>query len=191
MKMIVGLGNPGKEYENTRHNIGFMIVDEYAKHYNIKDFKTKFNGMYAKIYRNGEFFILLKPLSFMNLSGVVVKKFASFFKIKPEDILVIHDDLDLPIGKIKIKFKGSSGGHNGIKNIIENLKTEVFPHFKVGIDKNENILFKDYVIGKFSKSDLDKINKIYKFSSDIIDDFLDNDIEKVMSKYNGENYEIK
>ena len=191
MKMIVGLGNPGKEYENTRHNIGFMMIDEYARRYNITSFKTKFNGLYAKIYRNGEFFILLKPLSFMNLSGVVVKKFASFFKIKPEDILVIHDDLDLPIGKIKIKFKGSSGGHNGIKNIIENLKTEVFPHFKVGIDKNENILFKDYVIGKFSKSDLDKINKIYKFSSDIIDDFLDNDIEKVMSKYNGENYEIK
>ena len=191
MKLIVGLGNPGREYENTRHNIGFMILDEYARRYNIKDFKNKFNGSYAKVYRNGEYFILLKPLSYMNLSGTVVKKFASFFKIKPEDILVIHDDLDLPVGKIKVKFKGSSGGHNGIQNIIDNLKTEVFPHFKIGIDKDENIMYKDYVIGKFSKSDLDKINKIYDFSSDVINDFLDLDIEKVMSKYNGEEYEIK
>ena len=127
----------------------------------------------------------------MNLSGTVVKKFASFFKIKPEDILVVHDDLDLPVGKIKVKYKGSSCGHNGIKNIIDNLKTEVFSHFKIGIDKDDNILYKDYVIGKFSKSDLDKIIKIYSFSSDLIDDFLDYDIERVMSKYNGENYEIK
>ena len=191
MKMIVGLGNPGKEYENTRHNIGFMIVDEYARRYNITSFKNKFNGLYAKVYRNGEYFILLKPLSFMNLSGTVVKRFAGFFKIKPEDILVIHDDLDLPVGKIKVKFKGSSGGHNGVKNIIENLKTEIFPHFKIGIDKDENILYKDYVIGKFSKNDLDEIKKIFEFSSDVIDDFLDYDIEKVMSKYNGEDYEIK
>ena len=191
MKMIVGLGNPGKEYEKTRHNCGFMIVDEYAKKYNIVDFKTKFNGFYAKVYRNGEYFVLLKPLSSMNLSGTVVKKYASFFKIKPEDILVVHDDLDLPVGKIKIKPKGSSGGHNGIKNIIENLKTEEFPHFKIGIGKNENIPYINYVVGKFSKSDLEKIEKIFNFSSDIIDDFLDNDIEKVMSKYNGEEYEIK
>ena len=191
MKMIVGLGNPGKEYENTRHNIGFMVVDEYLRHYNITGLKNKFNGLYAKIYRNGEYFIILKPLSYMNLSGTVVKRFASFFKIKPEDILVIHDDLDLPVGKIKIKPKGSSGGHNGIKNIIENLKTELFPHFKIGIDKNKNILYKDYVVGKFGKEDLEKIKKIYEFSSNVIDDFLDYDIEKVMSKYNGEDHEIK
>ena len=191
MKMIVGLGNPGKEYENTRHNIGFMILDEYARKYNITSFKNKFNGLYAKVYRNGEYFILLKPLSYMNLSGTVIKRYASFFKIKSEDILVIHDDLDLPVGKIKVKFKGSSGGHNGIQNIIDNLKTEIFPHFKIGIDRSENIPFKDYVVGKFSKNDLEKINKIYGFSSDVIDDFLDTNIEKVMSKYNGEEYEVK
>lgn len=190
MKMVVGLGNPGKEYENTRHNIGFMIVDEYARKYNVS-FKSKFNGLFSKVYRNGEYFIILKPLSYMNLSGTVVKKFASFYKIKPEDILVIHDDLDLPVGKIKVKPKGSSGGHNGIKNIIENLRTEEFPHFKIGIDKDSNIQIKDYVLGKFSKNDLEKIKKIYNFSTDLIDDFLDKDIEHVMSKYNGENYEIK
>ena len=191
MKMIVGLGNPGKEYELTRHNIGFMVIDEYAKKYKINNFKTKYNGLYAKIYRNGEYYILLKPLSFMNLSGTVINKFASFYKIKPQDILIIHDDLDLPIGKIRIKSKGSSGGHNGIKSIIENLNTEEFPRFKLGINKNKNIDTKDYVLGKFSKEELTIIEKIYEYSTIIIDDFLDLDIEKIKSKYNGENYEIK
>ena len=191
MKMIVGLGNPGKEYELTRHNIGFMIIDNYAKEYHIDKFREKFHGLYAKVYRNGEYFILLKPLSYMNLSGTVIKRLASFYKIKPEDILVIHDDLDLPVGKIKVKFKGSSGGHNGIKNIIENLKTEIFPRLKIGISKNDNINTIDYVIGEFSSNDLEIINKIISFTPSIIDDFLDYDIEKVMSKYNGEEYEIK
>ena len=191
MKMIVGLGNPGNEYENTRHNIGFMIVDNYAKKYRLDRFKEKFNGLYTKVYRNGEYYILLKPLSYMNLSGNVVGKFANFYKIKPEDILIIHDDLDLPVGKIKIKSKGSSGGHNGIKSIIANLNTEVFPRFKVGISKNDNIDTKDYVLGKFSKNDLEVLDKIFDFAPNIIDDFLDSNIEKVMSKYNGENYEIK
>jgi len=191
MKMIVGLGNPGKEYENTRHNIGFMILDNYFKQYNIDGFKTKYNGIYAKIYHNGEYVIFLKPLSFMNLSGIVVKKFANFFKIEPSDILVIHDDLDLPLGKIKVKSKGSSGGHNGIKNIIENLNTEDFSRFKIGISKNDNIEIKDYVLGKFNKLELEKIKKIYSFSSCLINDFLDNNIDKVMSKYNGREYEIK
>lgn len=191
MKMIVGLGNPGKEYELTRHNAGFMAIDAYAKEYHVDKFKEKFHGLYAKVYRNGDYFILLKPLSYMNLSGTVIKRFASFFKIKPEDILVIHDDIDLPVGKLKVKFKGSSGGHNGIKNIIENLKTEVFPRFKIGISKEENIDIINYVIGKFSDDDLKIINKILTFAPNIIDDFLDYDIEKVMSKYNGEEYEIK
>lgn len=191
MKMIVGLGNPGKEYEKTRHNAGFMILDTYAKEHNIDDFKKKFNGLYSSFIKNEETVILLKPQSYMNLSGTVIKKFASFYKIKPENILVIHDDLDLPVGKIKIKYKGSSGGHNGIKNIIENLKTENFPRFKIGIGKDDNINYIDYVVGKFSKNDLEKISKIFCFSSNVIDDFLNYDIEKVMSKYNGEEYEIK
>ena len=190
MKMVVGLGNPGNEYENTRHNVGFMVIDNYAEMYHAS-FKKKYNGLYAKIYHNGEYFIILKPLLYMNLSGVVVGKYANFFKIKPQDILVIHDDLDLPVGKIKIKSRGSSGGHNGIKNIIENLGTEEFAHFKIGIDKNSNIETKDYVIGKFSKQDIEKINKIIEYSPSIIDDFLDSDIQRLMSKYNGEDYEIK
>ena len=191
MKMIVGLGNPGEEYINTRHNVGFMMIDNYAQEHNINRFKQKFNGLYAKFEHNMETYILLKPQSYMNLSGTVIKKFASFYKIKPEDILIIHDDLDLPVGKIKVKFKGSSGGHNGIKNIIENLNTEDFSRFKIGISKNDNIEIKDYVLGKFNKLELEKIKKIYSFSSCLINDFLDNNIDKVMSKYNGREYEIK
>ena len=191
MKMIVGLGNPDKIYENTRHNVGYMIVDEFSKRYNINNFKVKYNGLYTKIYRNGEYYIILKPLSYMNLSGTVVSKFANFYKIKSQDILIIHDDLDLPLGRIRIKSKGSSGGHNGIKNIIECLNTEDFARFKIGISKNSNIDTKDYVLGKFNKEELEKIKKIFDFSSNVIEDFLDNDIERVKSKYNGESYEIK
>ena len=190
MKMVVGLGNPGREYENTRHNIGFIIVDSYAKKNNITSFQEKFNGLYTKVYLNGEYFLLVKPLSFMNLSGTVVREYAKYFKIAPKDILVIQDDLDLPVGKIKLKYKGSCGGHNGIRNIIDSLNTEYFPRFKVGIDKNPLIPIKDYVIGKFSLEDRKKIDKICDFSSDIINDFVTKDFEKIMSKYNGAEYEI-
>ena len=190
MKMIVGLGNPGMEYENTRHNVGFMIIDNYADANNIH-FSKKNNGLYAKEYFNNEYVIFLKPLSYMNLSGTIVKKYMDYFKIKPDEILIIHDDLDMPVGKIKIKSKGSSGGHNGIKNIIENINTDVFSRFKVGIGNNKNFDTKDYVLGKFSKEDLSKIDKIKEFSNDIINDFINLNIEKVMSKYNGASYEIK
>ena len=191
MKMIVGLGNPGDEYVNTRHNVGFMIVDDYLKKMNIKKLTKKFDGLYTKCTCGNENFIILKPLSYMNLSGTVVKKYADYFKIKSEDILIIHDDLDLPVGKIKLKLKGSSGGHNGIKNIIDSLNTELFPRFKIGISKNSVISTKDYVLGRFQDKDLLVIEKICSFSSDIINDFISNDFEKVMSKYNGANYEIK
>lgn len=190
MKMIVGLGNPGKEYEHTRHNAGFMILDSYAKSKGVDNFQENFNGLYTKIYVNGEHVLLVKPLSYMNLSGQVVKKYADYYKINPKDIFVIQDDLDMPVGKIKIKYKGSCGGHNGIRNIIDELNTEYFPRFKIGISKDSNMMIKDYVLGKFSQEDLDKINKICVFAKDIIDDFISKDIEKVMSKYNGADYEI-
>ena len=191
MKMIVGLGNPGDEYKNTHHNIGFIILDNYCKEKNISKMKEKYNGLYQKIMINGESIILLKPLSYMNLSGTVIRKFADFYKIKASDIFVIQDDIDLPIGKIKLKYKGSSGGHNGIKNIISELKTEEFPRFKVGIGRNQKISIKDYVLNKFTSEDAEKIKWILSFSNNIIDDFITMNYEKVMSKYNGEAYEFK
>ena len=124
MKLIVGLGNPGKEYENTRHNIGFIFIDNYAKSKNIDINTEKFNGLYTKTTINNEQVILLKPLSYMNLSGEVVKKYVDYFKININDILVINDDLDMDLGRIRLRLSGSSGGHNGLKNIALNLNTD-------------------------------------------------------------------
>ena len=158
MKLIVGLGNPGKEYENTRHNIGFMVIDNYLKN---EKFKTKFNGMYLKKVINNEEVIFLKPLSYMNLSGEVVKKYVNYFKINLSDLLIISDDLDMPCFKIKLKYKGSSGGHNGLKNIIQNINTEEFKRLKIGISNNLNIDRMLYMPdGKISYYDKEVVKKI-------------------------------
>ena len=181
MKLIVGLGNPGKEYENTRHNIGFMVIDNYLKN---EKFKTKFNGMYLKKVINNEEVIFLKPLSYMNLSGEVVKKYVDYFKINLNDLLIISDDLDMPCFKIKLKCKGSSGGHNGLKNIIQNINTEEFKRLKIGISNNLNIDTKSYVLSKFNQEELEKLHKKFEITNNIINDFINLDFEKVMSKYN-------
>ncbi len=181
MKLIVGLGNPGKEYENTRHNIGFMVIDNYLKN---EKFKTKFNGMYLKKVINNEEVIFLKPLSYMNLSGEVVKKYVDYFKINLNDLLIISDDLDMPCFKIKLKYKGSSGGHNGLKNIIQNMNTEEFKRLKIGISNNLNIDTKSYVLSKFNQEELEKLHKKFEITNNIINDFINLDFEKVMSKYN-------
>ena len=131
MKLIVGLGNPGKEYVNTRHNVGFIVLDYYLGH--VK-YKEKFNGLYYELDK-GEKIIFLKPQTFMNNSGDCVKKFVDYYKIDSNDILIIHDDLDLEIGKIKYKYNSSSGGHNGIKSIINMLGTQEFLRLKIGISK--------------------------------------------------------
>ena len=184
MKLIVGLGNPGKEYEKTRHNTGFMILDQFAKDMGMK-FSTKMNGMYAKGKIDGESFILLKPLSYMNLSGIVVKQYVDYYKVKPSDILVIHDDLDLELGKVRIRSKGSSGGHNGIKNIIVHLNSEEFKRIRVGIGKDENISTIDYVLGKFNDEALKVLEENYDRVFGAIDDFINGvDFHKIESKYN-------
>lgn len=185
MKLIVGLGNPGKEYENTRHNIGFMAIDNYVKFHNLGDFKEKFNGLYLKYQLSDEQIILVKPLSFMNLSGDVVRKYVDYFKVDIKDILIIHDDLDMPVGKIKLKQNGSSGGHNGIKDISLKLGTEEFKRLKVGIANNKNMDTKDYVLGRFSKEEKDLINEAIDETTKIIDDYLEIPFNDLMSRYNG------
>ena len=190
MKLFVGLGNPGKEYENTRHNIGFNVIDMYAKMNKLDKFKEKFNGLYIKCDIGNEQVILLKPLSFMNLSGTVVKKFVDYYHIELNDIYIIQDDLDLPVGKIKLKLNGSSGGHNGINNIIENLGTEIFKRIKIGIANNKNMDTKDYVLGHFSKEDNEILDRSYIKCVDIIKDCCSISFNHVMSKYNGANNEI-
>ena len=190
MKLIVGLGNPGKEYENTRHNVGFIYLDNYAKENGFSISKEKFNGNFWEITKNDEKIIFLKPLSYMNLSGTVVRKYLDYYKIDLSDILIIHDDLDMEIGRIKIKNNGSSGGHNGIKNIIEHTGSEKFMRLKVGISKNSNIDTKDYVLGRFTKEEKEIIDKKLNIVNNIIDDFINNiSPDIIMGRYNGVNNE--
>ena len=182
MKLIVGLGNPGKEYEYTRHNTGFMAIDYYAKKHSL-DFKNKYNGLYSESIINNEKVILLKPQTFMNLSGECIRKFINFFKVDLKDLLVIYDDVDFEVGTFKIKRNGSSAGHNGIKNIIQNIGTEEFQRIRIGISKN-TIKRMDYVLQKFSVEDLNKLNDILPIVSDAIDDFIYHDLDYIMQKYN-------
>lgn len=184
MKLIVGLGNPGKEFENTRHNIGFSLLDLIAKNKGFNFESEKFNAKYADINVEGERVIFIKPLSYMNLSGLVVKKYMNYFKIENEDLLVIQDDLDMVLGKIKFVYNSSSGGHNGIKNIEEEISTREYLRLKIGISNNKNIDTKDYVLSKFSKDDLEILNNTYVKLINVVEDFIKLDRSTLMSKYN-------
>jgi PTH1 family peptidyl-tRNA hydrolase len=184
MKLIVGLGNPGDEYKNTRHNIGYMFIDYFAEKNKVKIDKKKFNGLYAELNIDGEKVILMKPLSYMNLSGEVVIKYIKYFKIDIKDVLIINDDLDMPLGKIRLRETGSSGGHNGLKNIALHLNTEYFKRLKIGISNNKNIDTKDYVLGKFSKEDMEVLNNLKDEIANILNDFVIIDFDRLMNKYN-------
>lgn len=184
MKLIVGLGNPGKEYENTRHNIGFIFIDKFAQKLNLNINKEKFNGKYTETIIGNQKIILLKPLSYINLSGEVISKFINFYKINIDDILIISDDLDMNFGKIKLKASGSSGGHNGLKNIELNLCTQNFKRLKVGISNNKLMDTKDYVLGKFNNEEKSILQDIKDTVMNILFDFPTTDFEKLMSKYN-------
>ena len=181
MKLIVGLGNPGTQYDKTRHNIGFYVLDKYLG--NVK-WSKMFNGEYYETNINGEKYIFLKPLSYMNLSGGVVHAFVNFYKLDYKDVLVIQDDLDLPVGKYRIKVNSSAGGHNGIKDIIAALHTDAFARLKVGISHNRDIDTKDYVLSKISKSDFELIDNNLNTFFSIIEEFNYDNIELLMTKYN-------
>ncbi len=185
MKLIAGLGNPGKEYEKTRHNAGFRFLDTYAQKKGLNFNKEKFKGLYTEFNYNGEKIILLKPQKFMNLSGEVINDFVKFFKINIEDILIIYDDLDTEKGKIKIKYKGSSGGHNGLKDIENHLKTREYKRIKIGIGKQEEHDKIDYVIGKVPSDEYNLINSVNTNAENIIDDYLNMTFDNFMNKYNG------
>ena len=184
MKLIVGLGNPGREYERTRHNIGFMAIDRIVDSLGLKFDKNKFNGSYCVGNIKGEKVMFLKPLEYMNLSGNVVGRFVKFFDIDVSDILIIHDDLDMDLGRIKLRPRGSSGGHNGLKNIEANLGTQDYKRVKVGISNDKRFDTKDYVLGRFSSSDMEILNSILDKMPDIFNDFLSISFEMLMNKYN-------
>ncbi|MBO5712360.1 MAG: aminoacyl-tRNA hydrolase [Acholeplasmatales bacterium] len=174
MKLIVGLGNPGKQYEGTRHNAGFMCIDEVAKYYNCEfKLETKLKGMVAKVNVNGNKAILLKPMTYMNLSGEALVQTAQFYKIDFENIIVIADDLDSRCGRVRLRADGSAGGHNGLKNIILKTGRQDFKRIKIGIDRSSVIPVIDWVLTKFTKDELPLINEAVATGSKACIDFIE------------------
>ena len=184
MKLIVGLGNPGKEYENTRHNCGFMVIDRVLSKLNLSLDKEKFKGEYTSFNYKGEKVYFLKPLTYMNSSGECVAPFMKYFNIDIEDLIVVHDDLDLPVGKIRLREKGSCGGQNGMRSIVNLLGDEKIRRIRVGISKDPLIPVVDYVLGKTKPEDKEEFEKSLDKASDAIIYALDHDFSLVMSKFN-------
>ncbi len=185
MKLIIGLGNPGKEYESTRHNAGFIAIDAFAKKNDIEfNLEPKFKGAIGTKVFNGEKVLLLKPMTYMNLSGESVIAVMNFYKINVEDIIVISDDLDSPLGRIRLRNHGSAGGHNGHKNIINHLHTEAYKRVKIGIGRDSNIPVVDWVLKKLTENELAVINQAADKVINALEDFA-NGIEfmKISSKY--------
>jgi len=187
MRLIVGLGNPGKRYEKTRHNVGFMIVDELARKWTkgkvIWEENKKFN---AEIYRPGEV-LLIKPLTFMNASGSAVSKLAQFYKVAPEDIWVIHDDVDLPLGTIKIRLGGAAAGHHGVESIIEKLGTDQFLRIRLGIGhpgRGADSQVESYVLREFDINEKSQRKHLLKQTPLAIKVALKDGVEKAMSQFN-------
>ncbi|MFC5559992.1 aminoacyl-tRNA hydrolase [Ureibacillus thermophilus] len=185
MKLIVGLGNPGKQYERTRHNIGFMCVDALANKWNVSLSDMKFNGMYAIVHRPEGKVMLLKPLTYMNLSGECVRPIMDYFDIDIDDIVVIYDDLDLETGKLRLREKGSAGGHNGMKSLIQHLGTQEFKRIRVGINRPPaGMKVPDYVLSKFSKEEQPIIEKAVEKAVQACEMWLSKKFIDVMNEFN-------
>jgi len=184
MKMIVGLGNPGRKYETTRHNVGFIVVDEIAKQLNITNYQNKFNAHIATAEYKGEKILLVKPQTYMNLSGEAVLNLAQYYKIDTQDVLVINDDMDLPVGTIRIRSFGGAAGQKGLKNIIDLLKTNKVPRIRIGIDKNPQIEAADYVLGKFEKETIPFVKDTIIRAKEAALMIVSVDVETAMNAYN-------
>lgn len=184
MKVIVGLGNPGKKYEGTRHNVGFFVIDHLAKRWGVDLTETKFQALYGSKVIHGEKVFLLKPLTYMNLSGEALRPFLDYYKMDIGNIVVIYDDLDLPVGTIRLRLKGGHGGHNGMKSIIERLGTNHFKRVRIGIGRPEHEPVVDYVLGKFSEEDKEQVEQAVEKAADACEYWLTNDFDEVMNKFN-------
>jgi peptidyl-tRNA hydrolase, PTH1 family len=185
MKLIIGLGNPGKQYEKTRHNVGFMMIDKLSSELSIPLDRQKFNGIYGIGHISGEKVILLKPLTYMNLSGECIRPLMDFYEINDDEIVVIYDDLDLPVGKIRLRTKGGAGGHNGIKSIILHLATQEFNRIRIGVDRPINgMKITDYVLGKFQEEEEQGIRDAIDRSVNACEKWLSTPFTQVMNEFN-------
>ena len=186
MYLIAGLGNPGKQYEATRHNMGFDVIDKLVEEFNVPQAGVKFNAMYGKGRIGGEPVILMKPLSYMNLSGGPIRDMANYFKIDPEtELIVIYDDIDTEPGQLRVRKKGSAGGHNGIKSIIQQLGTQNFMRVRVGVGaKPKDWDLADYVLGRFDRDDRQLVEDAQDRACEAVEMILADRVDAAMNKFN-------
>jgi len=183
--IIVGLGNPSKKYEHTRHNVGFEDIDILADRMGIHVDESKHKGLVGRGMLEGQKVVLVKPQTFMNLSGECVRAVADFYKVPEEEIIVIYDDISLEPGQLRIRAKGSAGGHNGIKNIIAHLGTQVFPRVKVGVGEKPRMMdLADYVLSHFTREEQGLMNDAFKEAADAVAMMVSQGIDPAMNKYN-------
>ena len=185
--LLVGLGNPGSKYESTRHNMGFLAVDGLARRKGFRFNKLRFRAWTAEWMVNGEKVLVMKPQTYMNLSGESVGEAARFYKIPADHVVVISDDISLPVGKLRIRTGGSAGGHNGLKNIIQHLGTDQFPRIKVGVGQKPHPAcdMADWVLGKFQGEDKKAVEAAVKRAADAVECLIERGPEEAMNRYNG------
>lgn len=185
MRVIVGLGNPGNQYKGTRHNVGFDVIDYLADSHNIDIHKIKHKAMIGEGMIGQEKVMLVKPQTFMNLSGRSILEILQFYKIKPEQMIIVYDDIDIEIGRLRIRTKGSAGTHNGMKSVLYEIQSDVFPRIRVGIGKPEYADLIHYVMGKFSQEDRELIDAAIKKAAEAIETIIKEGMNMAMNRYNG------
>ncbi|MEO8680454.1 MAG: aminoacyl-tRNA hydrolase [Vicinamibacterales bacterium] len=185
MKLIVGLGNPGSEYRETRHNIGFLVIDELARRWKTEGSREQFDALMVRTVAEGTPVMLAKPLTFMNLSGHAVSALAGYYKVEPADLLVIADDVALPLGRLRARREGGAGGHNGLKSVIAQLGTEGFPRLRVGVGRGDQRRdLADHVLGRFEADERETVSAAVLRAADAAETFLRDGIERVMNVFN-------
>jgi peptidyl-tRNA hydrolase, PTH1 family len=182
--LVVGLGNPGRQYSNTRHNIGFNVIDYLCEQKKIKCDKSKFNALYGEYFLDGHKVLIAKPLTFMNRSGQAVLDLFNYYKISLNNLIIIYDDVDLDTGKLRIRPSGSSGTHNGMKSVIYQLQSEEFARIRIGIGKNPQMDLADYVLQAFSEDEKSVLRDTIKIAADAIDEIILKGIDSAMNKFN-------
>ncbi|TJY38572.1 aminoacyl-tRNA hydrolase [Cohnella pontilimi] len=186
MRWIVGLGNPGPAYEMTRHNAGFLVVDELARRWNAGSFQNKCKALVAEARVQNVRVALVKPMTYMNLSGESVRAFMDYFKAQLEDAIVVYDDMDTEVGRIRLRYQGSAGGHNGIKSIIQHTGTQTFNRVRMGISRPKpGMVISDYVLSTFAKSEAADLKRMIEEAADAIEFSLTHSFDQTMAKFNG------
>lgn len=185
MKIIVGLGNPGKDYDRTRHNVGFMTIDQLAKTLNVTSPKLKFKALFGEANINGEKVLLVKPQTYMNNSGEAVRELMNYYKVEVEDLIVIYDDIDIGFSDIRIRKKGSSGSHNGMKSVIYQIQSDQFSRIRIGVGKkHENQDLANFVLSHFDKNEIEDIEIAVKYAAEAALCIIKEGVDSAMNKYN-------